>query len=128
MTRIKVLIGSFVSMLTFVPALALAQSGLQLGNGNLAGSLDYVWSLVNKLVPILIALGVIVFLWGILKFIFNAGDAEKRSDGKWIIIYSLIGIFVMVSVWGLVAFLQNTFGVSGSGNPTNNGPQLPSPR
>ena len=115
MTKTKIVIGSLLSTLAFLPALALAQNngGLGLGQGNLTGTLGTIRSLVDQVIPILIGLGIVAFLFGVLKFIFNAGDEGKRTDGKWVIIYSLIGIFVMVSVWGLVAVLQNAFGVQG---------------
>lgn len=132
MTKTKIVIGSLVSTLAFLPALALAQysqqgGGLNLGSGNLSQTLNSIYSLVNSVIPILIGLGIIAFLFGILKFIFNAGDEGKRADGKWVIIYSLIGIFVMVSVWGLVAALQNVFGIQNT-TTAGQGPQIPSAR
>ena len=122
MKKIKIALASLVSLLAFAPALAFAQT-FQLQNGSLGGILISIGKLLSQIVPILIALAVVVFLWGVLKFIFNAGDEAKRQDGKWIIIYSLIGIVVMVSVWGLVSFVQGTFGLSSDRGP--NAGQLP---
>jgi hypothetical protein len=56
--------------------------------------------------------GIIVFLYGVLKFIAKGGNQEDRRDGINFMIYGIIGIAVMVSVWGLVKFVTNTFGMS----------------
>jgi len=123
MKRIKVILGSLVGALAFLPALAFAQGNFNLSSGGITGVLGSVGSILNMIVPILIALGIIAFLWGVLRFIFSAGDEEKRKAGKMFMIYGIIGIVVMVSVWGLVAFIQKSFGIQ-SGT-VQNGPQLP---
>lgn len=64
--------------------------------------------------PLLIALSVIVFIWGVLKYISGADDETKRTEGRNFMIYGIIGLFVMVSVWGLVQVLQGTFGFGNS--------------
>jgi hypothetical protein len=122
MKRIKFVLGSLFGTLALLPVLAQAQSGVRLTN--LGTALTDFQTIMNKVVPILIGLAIIVFLWGVLRFVFNAGDEEKRKDGKWMMVYGIIGIVVMVSVWGLVAFVQNTFGVGNVNNPQNI-PQLP---
>ncbi len=66
---------------------------------------------VVTLIPILMAVVVIVFLWGIVKYITAAGDMEKEKDARGYIIYGLIGIAVMVGIWGLITFILNTFGI-----------------
>jgi uncharacterized membrane protein HdeD (DUF308 family) len=108
MKRIKIILGSMLGVLTFLPALAFAQS---VDSTNLGTALASIRYFMNLIIPILIGLAVIVFLWGVLTFIFNASDDEKRKSGKWMMIYGIIGIVVMVSVWGLVAFVQNSFGL-----------------
>ncbi|HAO64812.1 TPA: hypothetical protein DCQ44_02400 [Candidatus Taylorbacteria bacterium] len=79
---------------------------------NLDSALAYLKSLMGTVVPILIGLAVIVFLYGVLKFVLNAGDEGARSEGKTMMVYGIIGIVVMVSVWGLVRFVQNTFNLT----------------
>jgi uncharacterized membrane protein YidH (DUF202 family) len=122
MKRIKIVLGSLVSALAFLPALAFAQSGVRLQN--LGTALNDVQYIMDRIVPMLIGLAVIVFLWGVLKFVFNAGDEDKRKEGRQLMVWGIVGIVVMVSVWGLVAFVQNTFGV-GNINSAQNIPQLP---
>jgi hypothetical protein len=44
-----------------------------------------------------------------------ATDEEKRQRGKDIVIFGIIGIFVMTSIWGLVNILDSTFSLSNEG-------------
>jgi len=63
----------------------------------------------NVLVPVLFAVAFIVFLWGAFDaFILGANSEEVKIKGKNLMLWGLIGFFVMVSVWGLVNILTNT--------------------
>ena len=62
--------------------------------------------LEGRIVPILMSLAMLVFIWGVLKFIRNAGDEGERETGKQVMLWGLIGLFVMASVWSLVAILS----------------------
>lgn len=74
--------------------------------------IDYV------LVPLVFALALIAFLWGIFNyFIAGGADEEKRSTGKTFMIWGFVGFFVMVSVWGIVNLLVGTFGFGGQTRP-----------
>lgn len=69
-----------------------------------------VLTIINDvLVPVVFAVAFIVFIWGIFQF-FIAGkqDPETKDKGKSLMLWGLIGFFVMVSVWGLVNILTNT--------------------
>ena len=67
---------------------------------------------VDKLIPILVAIAVIVFAWGIVQFIMAAGDEEKRANGRQLMIWGVVGIAVIVGIWGLVGVVLNFFGTS----------------
>ncbi len=67
----------------------------------------FIGCIINPLVPVLMAVAVLAFLWGVFTFIRAEGDNKKKA--KDFIIYGIIGLFVMVSVWGLVNILQYTF-------------------
>lgn len=67
--------------------------------------------LINTALPVIAGIGVLVFFWGLAKFIRNAGDAENHQDGKNLMIWGVIGFFVMVTVWGLVQFGQSSLGI-----------------
>lgn len=83
--------------------------------------LQDISEILNTVIPILMILATLLFLWGIIQYITAAGDEEKLKGARQFIIWGLIGLFVMVAVWGLVNVLLNTFGVSTPGTPI--GPQ-----
>ena len=64
---------------------------------------------IAYLIPLLIALGLLVFLWGMAKFILHAEDEGKREEGRQLMMWGVIGLFVMVSFWGLTKILIGTF-------------------
>ncbi|MFH1978811.1 MAG: hypothetical protein ABII97_00260 [Patescibacteria group bacterium] len=57
-------------------------------------------------------LAVAVFLWGIVRFLVSADSPEKRNSSKNLIIYGLIGLFVLVTFWGIIKIIAYTFNVS----------------
>lgn len=79
------------------------------GGGGLWNLFYIVMGILDKVVILLISLAVIFFLYGIVKFIKSADEEEGRKNGKNIMLYGVIGLFVMVSVWGIVNILINTF-------------------
>lgn len=48
------------------------------------------------------------FFWGLAKFIFNAGDAKGNQEGRQLMLWGVVALFVLLSVWGLVRFVQET--------------------
>lgn len=68
---------------------------------------------INKVfapfIPVLVILGLIVFIWGVIKYMTADEDTKKRQEGTRFMIWGIVGLFVMVSVWGLVNILTGTF-------------------
>lgn len=73
--------------------------------------------ILNPLVSLAIAIAVVVFMFGVVKYVKAGGNAEEMSKGSQMIIYGLVGLFVMLSVWGLVNVLITTFNLSGGDVP-----------
>lgn len=78
-------------------------------------------SILNRVIPILMIVATIVFLWGVIRYITAGGDEEKLADGRRFIIFGLIGLFVMIAVWGVVRALVAQFGVGGGVIPKGPG-------
>ena len=66
---------------------------------------------MSPLVYILIGLAVIVFIWGVFKFVISENEGEKQK-GKEFILWGIVGLFVMVSIWGLENILASTFNLN----------------
>jgi len=70
-------------------------------------------SIGNSLIPVLIILGVVYFLWGVVTYVIG-DDEEAKGKGKDRIIYGLIGFVVIFSFKGIIALVIDTFGIDAS--------------
>jgi ABC-type phosphate transport system permease subunit len=86
---------------------AQSQAGIQ-------GLLQLVMNLISGLIPIVIGLAVLAFLWGVLQYVV-AKDEDKQKEARGVMLYGIIALFVMVSVWGLVNILGDTIFGNSSG-------------
>ena len=103
------------------PLLALAQVSttgsatntcdLTATNGTLFGLMCKFGQLFNAAVPVLIALGVLYFIWGVVTYVISS-DEEAKKAGRDRVIYGIIGLAVIIGVWGLVNLLRRTFGLN----------------
>ena len=73
--------------------------------------------ILNSVVPVLLIIATIVFIWGLIMYITSGGDEEKLAGAKFYMMWSIIALFVMVSIWGIVGILVDTFDVGGQPIP-----------
>ena len=74
--------------------------------------LGYATCIINiSVIPLIFALAVALFVWGVVQFVINSGEEAKKEKGRQFMIWGIIALAVMVSVWGLVNILGNTFGI-----------------
>ena len=66
--------------------------------------------LFNNLIYVVFSFSLVIFFWGLAKFILNAGDEKTHEDGRHLMFWGIIALFVMTSIWGIIAFLQNNLG------------------
>lgn len=119
MKKIKHLI--LILALIIIPAISFAQIQTATGGGGFDcnNNITVVSDLFGLatcyisafIIPMLISLAVLIFMWGVVQFIANADNEEKRQKGRDFMVYGIIALFVMISVWGLVRVVSNTFGV-----------------
>lgn len=95
--------------------------------------MDAISSLVNKITTILInpllyllfAVGLVVFIYGLVEFLvglnFSKGTSsvggdkkDSASNGRRHMLYGVIGMFVMVAAWAIVNIIIHTFPVPAS--------------
>ena len=80
-------------------------------------------SVLNMLIPMLIAASLVAFFYGLFGYI-HAGGGGGKEGSKNIMISGLIALFVMVSVWGIISLAQQTIGVD-SNNSSITIPTVP---
>lgn len=109
-------------VLASAPFVALAQTTGGTPARCTGGSVTTLQSLLCKfnellgaVLPFLIAIAVVIFVWGVIQYVI-ASDEEAKSAGRDRIIYGIIGLVVIVGLWGLVRLVTNTFGLN---NQTN---------
>lgn len=98
-----------IAALAFAPTIAFAQD-----LGNIEGLIRSLGDIVDLALPIVVALALLAFFYGLAKLIW--GGAEAVAEGKTLMIWGVVALFVMVSVWGLVKFIGNAFGIDQGGS------------
>lgn len=78
-------------------------------------------NLINGiLVPVLMAIAFIVFLWGVYKYyILGADNETERATGHQFVLWGIIGFVVILAVWGLVNLVAGTFRLPLGGSAPN---------
>ena len=106
---------SLLLALLFTPQIILAQSVTE-PVGNLRGTrglIDSISQIVDLLIILAAGVALLAFFWGLAKFIFrSAGDEKAVEEGKRVMIWGVVALFVMVSVWGIVRFVQGELGLT----------------
>ena len=97
-----------------LPAITMAQTTAS----NISDVGTFIINTINNvLVPVIFAVAFIIFLWGAFwTFIVGANDEEVKTKGKNLMLWGLIGFFVMLSVWGLVNILTGTLSFGNNQN------------
>lgn len=90
----------FFALVILLPSVTFAAAG---GLGSLLSALI---SLVEMLIPIVSALALLYFFWGVAEYVRSIGDSGK-TEGKSKMLWGIIALFVMFSVWGLVSFVSS---------------------
>ena len=75
--------------------------------------------LIQTVIPVVAGLALLIFFWGLFKFIFrvDSGDEKAVGEGKNLMIWGLIALFIMVSVWGILRFVYTDIGFTKFGLP-----------
>lgn len=74
--------------------------------------LTNVQDTLNIVIKILITMALVVFIWGIVRFIAAAGNIQEVKKAKGIMTYGIIALAVLAMMTGIIAFLQGYFGIS----------------
>lgn len=100
-----------------LPALAFAQTGSDDTSEGLTGLDAFITKVGTEIIdPIVTVIALIafgVFVWGVMQFIRNADNEEKRALGQKHMIWGIIGLTLVFGAAAIVKFIS---GVAGIGN------------
>jgi hypothetical protein len=105
------------STLFLLPLITFAQSA-----NNIINLLNIAGDVLNRVIPLIIAITLIVFFWGLVSYVTAAGGGKGQENGKKIMIAGITALFVMVSIWGIIRLIQGTL------LPNSNQGSLPPPQ
>jgi len=114
---------SFGAVLGLMPSFAFAITS---SGANAWTILGAVGNILGTIIPILITLAVVYFIWGVIQYTIS-GDEEKKKKARGMIIQGLIGLFIIVAFWGILSLITSTFGVGPEQLNPNDIPCIPNP-
>jgi uncharacterized membrane protein YidH (DUF202 family) len=79
--------------------------------------------IINPILVLLFAAGLVMFMWGLLQFMRNVENAAEHSEGKQHMLWGLIGMFIMVAVQGIIGLVVDTLDIRTSQTPFGGGVQ-----
>lgn len=99
-----------LSVVALFPAITFAQTCTGVGISKFICQLQQI---LTSIEPVLVSLGVVYFVWGVVRYVIADGE-EAKKKGRDMMIYGIIGLAVIISLWGLVNILKETFFGSGA--------------
>lgn len=113
MRRLQFVTGSALALLS--PVMAMAQG---IAQGPTAGAfqalLTNILGFTNSvLIPFIIGIGFLVFVWGMFKyFIVGGANDDAKEQGKSLMIYATLGFILIIVFWGIVNLLATSTGLN----------------
>ncbi len=103
----KLLVRASLSVVALSPVVALAQFG------EINKFIDSIVDFINNvLIPLVFAIALLVFIWGMFQLFINK-NAEEAEQGKKLALYAIVAFVLMVSIWGIVNVIASGLGFSG---------------
>jgi hypothetical protein len=68
--------------------------------------------IIGVLLPVLLLVALVAFVWGIVVFIYRSGDEKSHSEGRQFMIWGVVAIFVLVSMMGILKFFAEDLGIA----------------
>ncbi|MBI2120314.1 MAG: hypothetical protein HYT94_01675 [Parcubacteria group bacterium] len=96
----------FLSALFFAPSTLLAAES----SGTIQSIAQLFVDIVSYILPGVMTLVFVYFFWGLAKYVSNVGDEKKETEGRAILTWGVVAVFIGVSLWGIIGWLQTFIG------------------
>lgn len=73
-------------------------------HGTFADLVGSILGVFNIILPVLAALGVVFFMYGVVRYVYNRDPKAGKE-----ILWSIVALFVLFSVWGILRLMMSTF-------------------
>ncbi|MEK7083558.1 MAG: hypothetical protein AAB972_05275, partial [Patescibacteria group bacterium] len=104
--KMKRLLFIFCSLVVIMPITAFA------AGSKIKTILTNIQDTLGIVIKIFITLALVIFIWGVVRFILAAANPQARNQAKGIMLYGIIAIAILAMMTGIVAFLQTYFGIT----------------
>ena len=75
------------------------------------------------LIPMAFGLCLLFFFWGLAKYIgISAGSEEAVKEGKRVMVWGVVALFVVTSIWGIITFIRTELDITNIQNVPINPP------
>lgn len=71
--------------------------------------------ILNPIIGFMFAVATVMFIYGIVEYIWGAENKDKIEDGKRHMVWGVIGMFVMLVVYGILNVLSDFWLEVGAG-------------
>jgi TRAP-type C4-dicarboxylate transport system permease small subunit len=68
-------------------------------------------AILFPLMSLLVAVAILVFLWGAYEYVYNSDSEMARETGRRHMLYGIIGLLVMLSAFAILRIAIETFGI-----------------
>jgi hypothetical protein len=66
----------------------------------------------NVLIPFILGIGFLVFVWGMFKFfIYGGADDDAKTSGKSLMVWATLGFVIIIIFWGVINLLASSTGL-----------------
>ncbi len=66
--------------------------------------------IINPIIIFIFSLGVVLFLFGIVKYLLNPSDENIVKESKNHMLWGLLGMLIMISVFGIMNLIIKSIG------------------
>ncbi len=69
------------------------------------------YDIVSALIIVATSVALLVFIWGLVKYISKAEDEGEKENGRRLMVNGAIALFVLFSIFGIIRWIGGEVGV-----------------